>query len=239
MFEFNFYGQTAQLDWYVQDLITSSLSSVYGQELLTRGFIKGSNLPIPTHNLFDFLGKNKEIMLAMTSQQLADLFINKNLYHKINNSIWINISGKIISDGLFLRLWNEILIHINAEDKQKLVLEICEDSINDSLVVGKISYLQKLGFKIAMDDFGAGHSNLIRLSQVNFDFIKLDLQLIKNTPEDLWATSLYREVIELCSSKGALIVAEGIETKAQSDFVRWAGVDIIQGFFYSEPYPLT
>lgn len=145
MFEFNFYGQTAQLDWYVQDLITSSLSSVYGQELLTRGFIKGSNLPIPTHNLFDFLGKNKEIMLAMTSQQLADLFINKNLYHKINNSIWINISGKIISDGLFLRLWNEILIHINAEDKQKLVLEICEDSINDSLVVGKNFLFAKVG----------------------------------------------------------------------------------------------
>ena len=62
--------------------------------------------------------------------------------------------------------------------------------------------------------------------------------LIKNVPEDLWATSLYKGIIELCSSKGSLIVAEGVETKAQSDYIRWAGVNIIQGFLYSKPYAM-
>lgn len=240
MFEFSFHGRSAKLDWYVQDLVTASLDSSYGQELLTRGVLSDDTQPIHTGELFEYLGNYPELLLEMTNRQLSDLFISKKLNSKVNNSIWVNISGVLISYGmLFTRLWDTTLSHLGTKDKQLLVLEACEDSISDTAVVTRIDYLQAQGFKIAMDDFGSGRSNLIRLSQVNFDFIKLDLELIKNVPDDLWATSLYREVIGLCSSKGALIVAEGIETKAQSDFVRWAGVDIIQGFLYSKPHLFT
>lgn len=240
MFEFDFYGQSARLNWHVQDLVTASLDSVYGQELLTRGVLSGSGQPIDTGELFGYLAQHPELLLHMTCQQLTDLCITKKLNNRINNSIWVNISGVLVTDDeLFNRLKDTVLCHISAADKQQLVLEICEDSISDAIVVERIDYLQSQGFKIAMDDFGSGRSNLIRLSQINFDFIKLDLQLINTVPDDLWATSLYREIIGLCSSKGALIVAEGIETRAQSDFVRWAGVDIIQGFLYSKPHLIT
>lgn len=240
MFEFSFHGRSAKLDWYVQDLVTASLDSSYGQELLTRGVLSDDTQPIHTGELFEYLGNYPELLLEMTNRQLSDLFISKKLNSKVNNSIWVNISGVLITDDeLFTRLWDTALSHLGTKDKQQLVLEICEDSISDTTVVARIDYLQAQGFKIAMDDFGSGRSNLIRLSQVNFDFIKLDLELIKSVPDDLWATSLYREVVGLCSSKGALIVAEGIETKAQSDFVRWAGVDIIQGFLYSKPHLFT
>tara|TARA_B110000495_G_C23040990_1_gene624428 strand:+ start:2473 stop:3201 length:729 start_codon:yes stop_codon:yes gene_type:complete len=241
MFEFQYHGQQAKLAWYVQDLVVASLDAIYGQELLTRGSIKGTKTKITTQVLFEYLNKNADLLLAMTCQQLDDLFINQKLKSAIKNSIWINISGKLLTDdAMFTHLWETTLKHISQMDKQKLVLEICEDTIaiNDNIVIERIKSLQREGFKIAIDDFGSGHSNLIRLSQVNFDFIKLDLQLIKNVPEDLWATSLYKGIIELCSSKGSLIVAEGVETKAQSDYIRWAGVNIIQGFLYSKPYAM-
>ena len=190
MFEFQYHGQQAKLAWYVQDLVVASLDAIYGQELLTRGSIKGTKTKITTQVLFEYLNKNADLLLAMTCQQLDDLFINQKLKSAIKNSIWINISGKLLTDdAMFTHLWETTLKHI-------------------------------------------------RLSQVNFDFIKLDLQLIKNVPEDLWATSLYKGIIELCSSKGSLIVAEGVETKAQSDYIRWAGVNIIQGFLYSKPYAM-
>ncbi|WP_260294193.1 EAL domain-containing protein [Sedimenticola hydrogenitrophicus] len=57
-------------------------------------------------------------------------------------------------------------------------------------------------------------------------------------PERIWAANFYREVVDLAASSGSLVVAEGIERQTQSDFVRWAGVDIIQGFLYSRPQPL-
>ena len=79
------------------------------------------------------------------------------------------------------------------------------------------------------------HSNLLRLNQAEFDIIKLDLKLLNKVPHDLWNASFYREIVNLCASKGCLIVAEGVETQSQSDFVRWAGVDLIQGFLYSSP----
>ena len=62
---------------------------------------------------------------------------------------------------------------------------------------------------------------------------------LNQVPEDLWAASFYREIVSLCAAKGCLIVAEGVETQLQSDFVRWAGVDLIQGFLYSFPELLT
>jgi EAL domain-containing protein (putative c-di-GMP-specific phosphodiesterase class I) len=101
-----------------------------------------------------------------------------------------------------------------------------------------VSYLKDKGFVIAMDDFGSGYSNLLRLSKTPFDIIKLDLKLLERIPNDIWATSFYREIVNLCSSTGCMIVSEGVETQIQSDFVRWAGVDLIQGFLYATPKKL-
>ncbi|MFK5949444.1 MAG: EAL domain-containing protein [Methylococcales bacterium] len=122
--------------------------------------------------------------------------------------------------------------------KSNIILEICEDSVSDYQTASVVKFLQNNNFRVALDDLGSSHSNLIKLSQSNFDFIKLDLNLIKNVPQDLWKSSLYKEVISLCSSKGGMTVAEGVETQVQSDFIRWAGVDLIQGFLYSKPKPL-
>lgn len=231
--------RTYQLEWYSQDLISTSLDSIYGQELLTRAIDVETRELANTGQLFNYLDTQDKLTLAIVERQLDDFFIAKRMLHLIKQSMWINISGQLLSkDGMFEQLWHSSLQNIDANIRQKLVLEICENSIDSSKMIERIQFLQEQGFRVAMDDFGAGHSNLNRLSQVNFDFIKLDLNLIKKVPEDLWSTSLYRQVIGLCSSKGSLIVAEGVETKVQSDFVRWSGVNIIQGFLYSKPRPL-
>ncbi|PKH57228.1 hypothetical protein CXF83_03115 [Shewanella sp. Choline-02u-19] len=241
MLEFLYDNEPARLEWFVQDLVTAAQHTLYGQELLCRATLIDSLAPIDMGQLMAYLNLHEDLLLEMTNKQLDDLFITGKLAHLIGNSIWINIAGKLIScPCLFDCLWQQTLSKLTVEQKQLLVLEICEDTINsDDSTVARISFLQNHGFKVAMDDFGSGNSNLIQLSRSEFDIIKLDLKLIQNIPMDLWATSLYREVISLCSSKGSLIVAEGIETQAQSDFVRWAGVDIIQGFLYSIPRPIT
>lgn len=234
--KFDYQGQNAHLSWYTQDLMTASLDTVYGRELLCRGFITDTQTPIPMGTLMPYLYNHSELLLTMTCQQIDDIYQRQNMPSDPAVSTWINIAGQLIADhDLFEQLWQNALCSLTLRQKQYLVLEICEDDISDDAVIERVSFLKKNGFVIAMDDFGSGHSNLLRLNQAHFDIIKLDLKLLNRVPADLWATSFYREIVNLCSSKGSLIVAEGVETQAQSDFVRWSGVDLIQGFLYASP----
>lgn len=232
---FNYHGQEARLSWFTQELVTTSLDTVYGRELLCRGFITETDAQIPMETLIPYLYLHSKILLTMTCQQIRDSCDYQPAGGK-RISTWINIGGPLIAEQhLFRQLWRDSLRSLSPLQKQALVLEICESDIGDEQVVERVAFLKKNGFMIAMDDFGAGHSNLLRLNQAEFDIIKLDLNLLSQVPSDLWAASFYREIVNLCASKGCLIVAEGVETPTQSDFVRWAGVDLIQGYLYSSP----
>lgn len=238
--KFDYHGQAATLIWYSQDLITASLDEVYGHEVLCRGFITATHTPIPMGELIPFLYSQHDLLLTMTCQQIqASLQLKETGQLSANNKTWVNLAGQLIADqGLFQRFWQQALCKLSTPEKHSLVLEICEDHIGDDVITERLAFLRENGFVIAMDDFGAGHSNLLRLSQSQFDIIKLDLKLLNNVPADLWTASFYREVVNLCASKGCMIVAEGVETQTQSDFVRWAGIDMIQGFLYSTPSPM-
>ena len=228
--KFNFLGQHAELIWYSQDIMTASLDVIYGREILCRGFITSSQSPIAMTELIHYLHNNRDLLLAMTCQQIKDTCSENPREQDYNAKIWINIAGQLIAE-------NDLFEHLYTDALCALTMEICEDDISDRVVIERLSFLKERGFIIAMDDFGSGHSNLLRLSNTHFDIIKLDLKLLAKVPDDLWATSFYREIVNVCLSTGSLIVAEGVETQAQSDFVRWAGVDFIQGFLYSMPKP--
>ena len=237
--KFNYLGNEAYLHWVTQDLVTSSLDSVYGQEVLCRGFLQQTDQPIAMQELIPFLYKNQQLLLKMTCQQIKDMtqWYKQNPDSSITT--WINLAGSLIADkALFEQLCKEVLLPLTTKQRAVFVLEICENDIKSEIVIERVSYLKREGFTIAMDDFGSGHSNLLRLSETPFDIIKLDLQLLTRIPNDIWAASFYREIVNLCSSTGCMIVSEGVETQTQSDFVRWAGVDLIQGFLYSIPKKL-
>lgn len=237
--QFNYLGNQAYLTWYAQNLVTTSIDTVYGRELLCRGFILDNDTPISIADLIPFLYDNPTLLLNMTCQQINDV-IQMNTDHGENAiSTWINIAGPLIADEyLFSQLCQNALTPLTPKQRSTLVLEICENDIKDDIVIARVHCLKNMNFIIAMDDFGSGYSNLSRLSHTPFDIIKLDIKLIEQVPTDIWATSFYREIINLCASTGCIIVAEGVETKAQSDFVRWSGVDLIQGFLYALPKKL-
>lgn len=237
--KFNYFGNKAYLTWYTQNLITASLDTVYGKEVLCRGFLSHDNTPIPMVDLVPFLFENPTLLLNMTCQQIQDI-TQFNTTNVGQSTSWINIAGSLIEDeNLFKQLCNNALEPLRLEQRHALVLEICENDIKSDIVLERVRHLKNMQFMIAMDDFGSGYSNLSRLSQTPFDIIKLDIKLIERVPTDIWATSFYREIVNLCSSTGCIIVAEGIETTIQSDFVRWSGVDLIQGFLYALPQKLS
>jgi EAL domain-containing protein (putative c-di-GMP-specific phosphodiesterase class I) len=102
-----------------------------------------------------------------------------------------------------------------------------------------IHKIKDLGFKISIDDFGTGYSSLSYISHLNSDEIKLDKSFIQGIEESEKDRNICKLIIHLCHELDVQVVAEGVETQVQLDFLEKEGVDIIQGYVYSRPKPFS
>lgn len=230
--------QDLVLNWHQQGLVAGALNGLYGREILTRAYCAESDAPVSPQVLFSLLKMQPQRLLELTVRQIQDVIALDSQW-RFDGSLWFNLAGELLKDDrLFGSLLESTLQALPPARRRRIVLEVAEDVLDSSLMLERVHTLRRQGFLVAMDDFGAGYSNLGRLHEGGFDIIKLDLGLIRDVPERIWAANFYREVVDLAASSGSLVVAEGIEHQTQSDFVRWAGVDIIQGFLYSRPQPL-
>lgn len=120
---------------------------------------------------------------------------------------------------------------------EKLKLEITETELtDDNLKTQKIiESLQKMGIKVAIDDFGIGGSNLDRLVSIKFDTLKIDKSLIDNIFLNKNAMNMVKFVIEMGHLLGAKIVAEGVENNEQFELLKQLGCDEFQGYYFSKP----
>jgi len=118
----------------------------------------------------------------------------------------------------------------------KVELEITESVLmNQKDAVAKLRQLRALGLRISVDDFGTGHSSLAYLKDFPIDKLKLDRAFIKDLPGDSVGIQIAEAVIRLGHSLGLTVLAEGVETEAQADFLAHAGCRYAQGFLFAKP----
>jgi diguanylate cyclase (GGDEF)-like protein/PAS domain S-box-containing protein len=119
----------------------------------------------------------------------------------------------------------------------RLVLEITETVLlrDDKLTRDALQQLRQLGVKIALDDFGAGHSSLHYLQKFQFDKFKIDRSFIAAFDKERGAAAVVRAVINMGRDLGVSVIAEGVETKKQLDGLASLGCHSAQGFFLGEP----
>ena len=99
--------------------------------------------------------------------------------------------------------------------------------------------LKAMGISVAMDDFGTGYSSLATLHAFPFDKIKLDQSFVKRLPDDAAAAAIVRTVLALGDSLGMPVLAEGIETEAQWQFLARDGCAKGQGYLFARPVSLA
>ena len=153
----------------------------------------------------------------------------------------VNLSGAQFMDDKLNEILSECVKEYNV-DPEFINLEITETASVEaaSMLEYNMYRLKESRFKFSMDDFGTGYSNLAKIAQSNFDMIKLDKSLIwpcfdKVTAND--ARIILESSVDMILKLGKDIVAEGVETKAQVDYLTELGVEYLQGYYFSKPLP--
>jgi len=155
-------------------------------------------------------------------------------------SVSINISPMHLASPEFSHQMTNA-VELRGIDASHVILEITEDSlIEDIQGASEVLYeLRRYGFKISLDDFGTGYSSLSYLARLGIDELKIDRSFVKQMVDDQRTSTLIRTIINLKETYGINIVAEGVETMAQSEALIRLGCNVHQGYLFSKPEPLS
>jgi EAL domain-containing protein (putative c-di-GMP-specific phosphodiesterase class I) len=122
-----------------------------------------------------------------------------------------------------------------------LEIEITESAAmeNVQLTLTLLTRLREMGVRVAIDDFGTGHSSLNYLKRFPIDTLKIDRSFVEDLPDRFEDAAIVRAVLELARGLDLRVVAEGVETKAQLDFLQGHECREVQGFYFAEPMPAS
>jgi diguanylate cyclase (GGDEF)-like protein/PAS domain S-box-containing protein len=154
--------------------------------------------------------------------------------------IGINLSPVQFQHGDLPRLVHQVLLETRLPP-ERLELEITEGVLigDFTRALAILRRLKALGVRIAMDDFGTGYSSLSYLQSFPFDKIKIDQAFIANLGHSEQAATIIRAVIALGRGLNLPVVAEGVETQEQLDFLAAENCNEIQGYFIGRPRPIA
>ena len=118
-----------------------------------------------------------------------------------------------------------------------LELEITESMVmhNPTRMINVLSRIKGMGVRLAIDDFGTGHFSLAQIKNFPIDTLKVDRSFIRNIPNDLEDKAITQAIIAMGKHLSLTVVAEGVETQEQMDFLQEHSCDEMQGYYFSKP----
>ena len=154
-------------------------------------------------------------------------------------SLAVNVSARQFAQPGFVDDVQRALVLSDA-DPTRLMLEITETAIMDDLdaAADKLARLRALGLRVSLDDFGTGYSSLAYLSRLPLDELKIDQAFVARLPENHSDAMVAQTIIAMGRGLDLQVVAEGVETEAQRNFLMSQGCDIFQGYLIARPLPL-
>lgn len=225
-----------QLEVYYQPQIAFHSGKVMGMEALIRwkhpekGFISpGYFIPIAER-----CGLISPISKFVFEQVCKDMKEWKKYGRRILVSV--NISRADLYQTNFIEMIRDTAAAYKI-DTGLIDLELTETTaINDLGYIKEIiAQLKEMGFLVAMDDFGTGYSSLSCLKTIPLDLLKLDRSFLQDLDKDKRSSNIVYFLVKLAKTLGFLVVAEGVETKEESDILHNIGCDIAQGYYFAKP----
>jgi len=222
---------------YYQAQVDGTTDKIIGMEALVRW----------NHSTMGIVSPAKFIPLAESTGLIVELdrFVMKTAMTQF--ALWqrqglnpgmlaMNLAVKQLKEKDFIEFFKE-LINTTKCKSQWLELEVTEGQImtNPEKAIEILTEINGLGIELAVDDFGTGYSSLAYLKKLPINKLKIDQSFVRNLPDDEEDSAIAKAVIALANSLNLKIIAEGVETKEQKDFIVKSGCANIQGYYYSRP----
>ncbi|MGP1385801.1 MAG: EAL domain-containing protein [Thainema sp.] len=209
-------------------------SQIFGYESLLRGLDEQGKImsPAPMFKLAAESG------LLPQLDQIARLStIAQAAQHQIKEHIFINFAPTALYDPSFCLRSTVEAIDQAGIAHDRVVFEVVESDDPQDLahLRSVLQYYRDAGFLIALDDLGSGYSSLNLLHQIRPDFIKLDMELVRDVHQDLYKASITEKLLEIAQQLDIRTVAEGIECTAELDWLRSRGANFAQGYLIARP----
>ncbi|OEF99381.1 hypothetical protein BHF71_01995 [Vulcanibacillus modesticaldus] len=229
----NFLVRNENLKTYYQPIMDLGTGNILGYEALNR-----PELGAAFNNaseLFSFAEKQGLIYdLDLKCRELSVIRIanslnNQLLFLNVNSNVLLEVSKE---NDPFAKIINKLRI-----DKSNLVLEITErEAIKDFNLFNKVlDQYREEGFKVAVDDLGAGYSSLQTIAELKPDFIKLDMSLVHDIHKIDYKLLLVETLVEFAKKSKSLLIAEGIEQSEEFEVLTQLGVPFGQGYYIEKP----
>jgi len=229
--------QENQFEAFYQPQIDTTTGEIIGAEALIRwnspklGFVSPADF-IPVAEQTKLIIKIDLWMMRETMNQLMN-------FQKCGidiKKLSLNVSAKQLESKEMIADLKNILKETGF-DASRLDLEITEREMmkNPEATIVIINEIKKLGISISIDDFGTGHSSLAYIKRLPIDKLKIDKSFVDELPHDKEDVAIVRSVISIAKNLQIDIIAEGVETHEQRDFLLLEGCPKIQGYFYSKP----
>lgn len=241
--------QNREFQVYIQPQYDYTTESIIGAEALvrwqhpTKGLISPTVF-IPVFEKNGFITQLDQYIWEETCRLLRS-WINEGLNPV---PVSVNISRRDIYNSNLTEIFSQLLKKYSLSP-ELLRLEITESAYmdNPSQLIKVVENLRKQGFCLEMDDFGSGYSSLNSLKDVPFDILKLDMKFISAATEDLnngkysestaKSGSILSSVVRMANWLHLPVIAEGIESKNQADYLKSIGCFHMQGFYFARPMP--
>lgn len=158
--------------------------------------------------------------------------------YAIDTSMSVNLSGRqLIQPNIVERIMS--IVNSTKLPFHLVTIELTESILMDHSqeTLHKLEKLSASGFTISIDDFGTGYSSMSYLKRYPIKTLKIDRSFVSDLPDDANDVAITQAIIALGKNLGMKLVAEGVETEAQLEFLKTHQCDVVQGYFYSRPVP--
>ncbi|MFN3436206.1 MAG: EAL domain-containing protein [Acidovorax sp.] len=228
-----------QLAAFVQNQVDAA-GTVVGGELLmrwthpTRGNVPPNRF-IPIAEASGLILRMGDWMIQQACETLASLqAAGREL------SLSVNVSERQFRQDDFVERVRHVLAHTGAHPTN-LILEVTESLLIEDLddTIARMTEIVGLGVRFSIDDFGTGYSSLAYLKRLPLYELKIDKSFVDDTPDDPNDTAIVQSIISVARHLHLRVVAEGVETRAQADFLVESQCECLQGYLFGRPEPLA